>query len=90
MEPGSPIRELVRDPTDLESKLEMPNEKKKERKSFTDFQPKTSLSETFDFFKYVPDAQQVSDYLMSTLGRDGPNDNVDGAATRGLTKKKNR
>ena len=57
--------------------------KKKKKKGFTDYQESEFLP---DFFKYVPDAYQVSDYLKGILSRDKPPENIDGKAIKGKTR----
>jgi len=57
---------------------------KPKKKGFTDYQPKGFKLP--GFFKYIPDAYQVSDYIKATLARDGAPANPDGKATKGKTK----
>ena len=68
------------DPTMLAVPTKHP---RKKNKGFTEHQPEGSLP---DFFKYVPDAYQVSDWVQDVLSRDGPPANPDGKAIKGKTK----
>ena len=63
----------------------MADVKKKKKKGFTDYQPKGVTSKP-DFFKYVPDAHQVSAWLKDVTARDRAPAKRDGAATKSKIK----